>query len=754
MKKRSLTTVLLLFALHVATAQVLMEVPLLLEVPGKEQMVRAWYDGEIFFVDGQELLYALGFTVQFQGTRLEALDAHRRHVFACAGLPQDNSCRIALRDLLSSFGDGLYFDRDRLELRASSVASTFDVRSLRARKNTWIEVPGPHLFDRTRALWGGLMASWQVRNDAFGLRPYVRLTGSVLQGTVGIDIGEDHSWVYRYDRPGSKWLTQVEAGRYSTGHYSSGTIGLSITNVPLARQHLQRVRTIQGQTAPHALIQAVISGEVVDQVQADAEGRYELQAPAWYGTTKLEVRMQALGGLRPTSELHYQLTPASLVPPKKAYYSAYAGEDAYVLNLQYGLHERLTLRGAWSHGQGRTEASSGFTYSPVTFLALSGQLDFPSTRWLTTLRMWRSGLHLNAYIDAQHGVFTNTNIAASAGKGPFSLLLRGGQLVLTGRYRSLILHPEIWLHHRTGLLMQANWGLNRLRGPLVQAITSQSWRFAAGWSFARMRLIAYAERDHTQQVYGAEGLLTFRQKSLTFGAGWDINNQALVASLSVQVTSPFGRLFAHGQRNAHGFTHSQQAQGSIHLWPGLALTPSAHQESAAELRIFEDLNGNGKQDANERVLPHIDIQLYQGGLTRLKTGALYSAHLEPYQRYQVRILEASVRDPLLHPATGWTFSFTADPGRRKVIQVPMVQLVRIAGQVTALDRAPLRLKVQLNSEEHADVYRDGGFALQVRPGRYTLTIVDVLDQEVLAEKSIEVSTVSIRVTIDLVKDRI
>ena len=383
MRKRSLTTVLLVFALHVATAQVLMEVPLLLEVPGKEQMVRAWYDGEIFFVDGQELFYALGFRVQFQGIRLEALDAHRRHVFVCSGLPQDNSCRIALRDLLSSFGDALYFDRDRLELRASSVASTFDVRALRARRDAWVEVPGPHLFDRTRALWGGLMASWQVRHDGFGLRPFIRFTGSILQGTVGIDIGDRHTWVYRYDRPSSKWLTQVEAGRYSTGPYSNGIIGLSITNVPLARQHLQRVRTIQGQSAPHALIQAVISGEVVDQVQADAEGRYELQAPAWYGTTKLEVRTQPLGGLRATSELHYQLTPATLVPPNKVYYSAYAREDAYALNLQYGVHERLTLRGAWSHAQGRTETSSGFTYQPgLRCLALSGQLDLPSTRWL------------------------------------------------------------------------------------------------------------------------------------------------------------------------------------------------------------------------------------------------------------------------------------------------------------------------------------------------------------------------------------
>ncbi len=749
MGKRSLTTLLLVFALHVAKAQVLMEVPLLLEVPGKEQMIRAWYDGEVFFVDGEELFYALGFTVQFQGARLEALDAHRHHEFTCAGLPQDNSCRIALRDLLSSFGDELYFDQDRLELRASSVASTFDVRELRARRDTWVEVPGPHLFDRTRALWGGLMASWQVRHDAFGLRPYIRLTGSVLQGTVGIDIGDDHTWVYRYDRPRSRWLTQVETGRYS-----DGIIGLSITNVPLARQHLQRVRIIQGRTAPHALIQAVISGEVVDQVQADADGRYELQAPAWYGTTKLEVRTQLLGGLRATSELHYQLTPTSLVPHRKAYYSAYAREDAYAINLQYGVYERLTLRGAWSHAQGRTEISSGFTFSPVTFLALSSQLDLLSTRWLTTLRMWRSGLHLNAYVDAQHGAFANTNFTASAGRGPLSLLLRGGQLVLVGRYRSLILYPEIWLHYRTGLLMQANWGLNRLRGPLVQAVTSQSWRFAVGWSFARLRLIAFAERDHVQEAYGAEGLLTLRHKSLSFGAGWDVNHQIPVASLSVQITSPFGRLFAHGQRNAHGFTHSQQAQGSIHLWPGLALTPSGYQESAAELRIFEDLNGNGKQDANEQILPHIDAQLYQSGWTRLKTGALYSAHLEPYQRYQVRILEASVRDPLLHPVTGWTFSFTADPGRRKVIQVPMQPLVRVAGQVTALDRAPLRLRVLVNGEEHAEVYRDGGFALQARPGRHTLTIMDVLDQEVLAEKTIEVGTALLHVTIDLEQDRI
>ena len=749
MRKRGLTTVLLMFALRVATAQVLMEVPLLLEVPGKEQMVRAWYDGEIFLVDGRELFYALGFTVQFQGAQLKALDARRQHVFACASLPQGNTCKIALSDLLSGFGNALHFDRNRLELRASSVARTFDVRALRERQNSWIEAPGPHLFDRTRTLWGGLMVSWQVRHDAFGVRPYIQLTGSVLHGTVGATIGDDYTWVYRYDRPRSKWLTQVEAGRYT-----NGSTGLSITNVPLARQHLQSVRTIQGRTAPHALIQAVISGEVVDQVQADAEGRYELQTPVWYGTIKLEVRTQPLGGVRATSELHYQFTPTSLVPPNKVYYSAHVKEDAYAINLQYGLHERLTLRGALSQVQGHTEAVPGITFSPIVSLALSTQLHLPSMRWLTMLRMWRSGLRLNTYMDAQGGEFFNANITASASKGPFSLLLRGGRSVLVGRYRSLILYPEIWLHHRTGLLMQANWGFDRLQGPLVQAITSHSWRFAAGWSFARLRLVAYAERNYTQQAYGAEGLLTLRHKSLAFGAGWDVNHHLPVASLSIQITSSFGSLFAHGRRDAHGFTHSQQAQGSVHLWPGVALTPSGHQESAAELRIFEDVNANGKQDSGERILPHIDAQLYQSGWTRLKTGALYSAHLEPYQRYQVRILEASIRDPSLHPATGWDFSFTADPGRRKVIHVPMQQLVHVTGQITALDRAPLRLKVLLNNEERTEVYRDGGFALQVRPGRYTLTIIDVMDQDVLAEKSVEIGTEPIRVTIDLEEDRL
>ncbi|MDE2645982.1 MAG: hypothetical protein OXI05_09115, partial [Bacteroidota bacterium] len=254
-----------------------------------------------------------------------------------------------------------------------------------------------------------------------------------------------------------------------------------------------------------------------------------------------------------------------------------------------------------------------------------------------------------------------------------------------------------------------------------------------------------------QKVYGVEGILTLGGPSLEFRVGWDADHQTVTGSLSLQISSPFGSLFARGRRDTHGISHSQQIQGSVHLWDTVRLAPYGHQQSATELRIFEDINGNGLQDPAEPILSHIDAELYQSGWTRLRTGALYAAYLEPYQRYQVRILEASIRDPALHPATGLEFSFTADPGRSKIIHVPMQRLIPVVGKITGLDRTPLRLKIFLNQSEVTDVYRDGGFALHLRPGHYTLTVVDILDQDPLAEKMIEVGIDPLHVVIDLEK---
>lgn len=745
MRQWVLWATLVLSILRTATGQVLMEVPLLLELPGREQLIRAWYDGEEFLVEGSELFPALGFTVQHTEAGLEALDTQHRYVFVCP-YPPGPSCKILINDVLDRFGSALHFDQNRLHLTASSVASAFDIHSLRTRQRSWAEVPGPHLFGRTRSLWGGMMVNWQLRRDAFGIHPSLRLTSSVLHGSFEADLNRSHSWIYRYDWPERTWLTQIEMGRDA-----NGIAGASITNIPLARQRLHRVQNLRGQSAPYALIQAVISGEVVDQVQADANGYYELRAPAWYGTTKLEVRTQPLGGQRIQSDHHYLLTPTSLAAPGKVFYQLRASEEYSALDVQYGVHQRLTLRSAFVlHGR-RPEASVGFALSPLTFVAADTKVQIPSAHWLATLQLWRPAIQVAVHLDGWKRQFQNLHVTASASKGPVSVLLRGSRSALfasfSERGHRLSLNPEVWLHTHSGLLMQARCDIDWLNS--VEKELHHRWRFAAGWAFPQLRIMGFATHDYIQKAYGMEGVLSLGRPSLAFRVGWDTDHQTAVGSLSFQISSPFGSLFARGRRDAYGISQSQQIQGSMHLWDTVRLAPYGHQQSATELRIFEDINGNGMQDLTEPILSHIDAELYQGGWTRLRTGALYAAYLEPYQRYQVRILEASIRDPALHPATGLEFSFTADPGRSKIIHVPMQRLTPVMGEIAGLDRTPLRLKIFLNQTEASDVYRDGRFALHLRPGHYTLTVVDILDHDSLAEKMIEVGIDTLHVVIDL-----
>lgn len=748
MRKSGRVILLMLLILsQPATAQVLMEVPLLLQVHGQEHLIRAWYDGEAFLVDANELFQNLGFIVQIHGREFKALDTRHEHRLICAGLPETNSCKVPMQDVLKRLGSRLRFDETRLQLRASSVATTFDLRIPEAQQPPWSKRSAPHLFGHSRHLWGGMMASWHIRHDAHGVQPSLRVLSSALLGTIEAELGTRSAWSYRYAMPESKWLSQI-----AVNHEAASFSGITLTNIPLARQYLQHMRTFEGEATAYALVQARLSGELIDQVQADANGGYRLTTPKWYGTTTLEVRTQPLGGQREITHLYHFFTPASLVPSGHLYYRVHANREDYALELQYGLRHWWTLSSRFSRQHDRTDLTAAVTLTPVSYLAVEAELQYPAGRWHAGLELWRNQVQVRAQIDTKYSEYIHSSITASGRKGPLTLWLRGTQLTVARQIRQLMLAPAIWLHHRSGLLMQASWGIDHLHGPSRDLERHQRWRFAPGWSFSRARLLAFADRNVDHQVYGIEAMVIFRHQSLTFSAGWDADHDQVVGSVNVMITSGAGSLVARARRDARGITHAQYAQGSIHFGKRLNPSSSRHLGSAAELRIFEDKNRNGIQDEKEPLLPYITAQLSQSGWTLLKSGALYAAHLEPYQRYQVRLLEASIRDPLLHPATGFEFSFTADPGQRKLIHIPMQYLVPVMGTITGLDRAPLRLQILVDQEDTAEVYRDGGFTLHLLPGTYTLLVADRLTQEILAEQMIKVTKEPHHVVINLDQD--
>ena len=271
--------------------KVFLEVPMLLEAPQHQKMIRAWHDGERFYVDAVMLLSELGFAVTSENATVTALDIDSKIVIDFARrqqvLPQQRSLHkevlhsdgrflLSMAALRRVFGSDIHFDTDRLHLRISTSAQLFDASSMHMRRPVWNEAPGPLIFKRHRAWWGGVMLNWQIHRQPGFLQAGVQVMGSVLRGTLQGHLGTGRqALTYFYDRPQGRDLTRVEFGRFADGFS-----GVRFSNRPLVTRQLQRIHVIKGRTSPHGLVEARISGHLVDQVQADADGTVSAPHPA------------------------------------------------------------------------------------------------------------------------------------------------------------------------------------------------------------------------------------------------------------------------------------------------------------------------------------------------------------------------------------------------------------------------------------------------------------------------------------------
>ncbi len=743
---------------------VFLEVPLLLESPGRQQVVRAWNDGERFYVDAAMLLELLGFTTAKEGATLTALDAKRRMVLDFAQMRALTPEAISLREL-AFYGNGqyllsteglkllfaadLHFDPERLELRISTAAERFDASVLHSRRAMWNEAPGPLWFGRERKFLGGVMASWRLHRDTYYTSVHLQFTGSLLGGAVqGLIGGAKPVGTYLFDRPHARELTRIEFGRFT-----DGLRGIYLSNRPLARRQLHRIHVIAGRVEPHALVEAVISGHLVDQVQANAEGYYELRTPAWYGTTIVELHVRSLGGTASTAQRRYLLTDHTLVEPGRLYYDLRAGRagkrNVVQAELQYGMLPRLTVRSKvdpW-HQQYQT----GLTVSVLRFVTVSYDVTWPSRNWLTRLRIWRRSLSLDGAWDWRAPDSNGKHAQLSGVLGPLSVTASGSSYSESGRWKSSFLSSSLWYHTKDGLFVRARWHGEQAEAKDIPLHKVGEWRLAVGQSLVRARVAVYASGQRRWHGGGVECFVALSNWSLGFTAAWDKAAGGFVGGFTIQINTPLALLTARARQSGNGFTHAQSLQGSIHMGRSIAFMRAAHQKSAVLLRIFEDANGDGRKDKDERLLPYVKAQLYHAAWERLPDGVLRAAYLEPYAAYQVQILESSIRDPHLTPATGYTFSFIADPGRTKVIDVPMQRVPAIRGTIVNADRAPSRLRVRISGVQDIPVFRDGGFTVQLKPGIYTLSVEDVLTGEVLLTQSVQVRASSPPIVLDMAR---
>ncbi len=743
--------------------RVFLTVPIVIHAPGMEEFIKAYHDGERFYVDVEDLLSLLGFTVTSGEQTLSAFDTRHsitldydqltatlddEQVIPLLGELQhsEGMYLITILGLKRVFDADLSFDEARLSLQLSSVATRFDSSIRERTRFLGSEVPGPLLFNLNRHLLSGGTLSWHATSQRFrsqqvysnaSVRYTLNMLGGVVKGSFGTQ-RYDRDLLYTFVRPRSKMLSRVDIGRIIVGQYSVGTYlqtnGVRLTNRPLVTPRIQRTSVFRGRVEPHAVVEARTGGRVADRVQADAAGRYGLRVPTYYGTSEVVLYVSPLGEQMPYERHLYVLTTRELALPGHLYYDASIGKES-AGELQYGITPRLTGR---LQGDTQGQYRAGFTASPLHSMVLSADVTWPLQLPTATMQLWRRGISAQALFtsDYDNSRWTSANLSWRWQRWAGYVSASGHQL--SGVWVTRRLSPAISYHGRRGLSVRNQLHVTDFRG-----IRRTAWRTTGGYTFRMWnggsRIDAVIERAAPGFTYGFEFMTSFKRIHAGVSMTYDSETRTAAGQLTLQLRSSVGSVYT---RATSGGTHTYSGYGTISFNPRPSFSHAPFNESGVLLRVFEDLNRNGLKDPEDSILPYVQVQLWHSGLSRQKDGALRASHLEPYAAYQVRILERSIRDPWLRPATGYTFSFVAEPGRIKKIDIPLQRLPLIRGRIVTQTRAPSRLQVAVLKDQTVvdtvPVYRDGGFAIRLPAGRYTLRVVDVVDETTLVERSVDV----------------
>lgn len=755
---------LLLCAPHAAIAQaVLQEVPLMVEAPGFYRLVRGYHDGVRFYVDAPQFFGALGFRTATEGTSLVAMDARRTlEVDLAPELTHAGRQSVSLEQLEALFGADIIFDERRLSIRLSTAAESIDTGMLVRRPVLLGQVPGPLRFGRERQLAGGAVATYHVGRYQRSGQPArtqasVRFVADALGGSLHGEAGNAARLRYLLDIPLAHYVTHLEVGRLQGRGLSAPADAIRVSNYPLGSRHVQRAATFSGRSTPHARVEALVSGHVVDWAEADSEGRYRLQVPAYYGTTEAVVRHRPLGGAAGRIERHFFLATEELAEPRRLYYDAWLGQAARGMRLAYGLLPRLTVRAQGEEHSRGGRARLGGALSPLRSAVVTADVEPASGARRATIRLWRR--HVSADASYLADPRQKTRRMHAYGSGHYRSLSGYAAVSATslaGKWHARRFAQSATYYGRGGLVLEGEAALEQYGRPGALS-ASRLLRASAGGTGtlgpAAIRISVFALGRQRARQFGMDGHLTLRRMSFGMSASYDAHLGRWEARLSLRTDLRVAAISSRVGMQGGVLHHDHTAYGSIALGRMPRLSAQALAGSSAVLRIFADENHNGRLDGAERILPHVEAQLFHAGLSRTRSGALRASNLEPFTAYQVRILEATIRDPLLRPVPGYTFSFVADPGGTKILDIPLVRLPRVAGTVVAPDRAASRLRVRAIRSgaivDRADVYRDGAFALSLTPGSYVLQLVDVVSGEALGKASLDVAPGSDRLAVTL-----
>ena len=750
--------------------------------------VQAYRRGDVHFLDAMSLFKALGLPAAASGSSVtaalgraslaidfeegtatySAIGSEARTEALSEGGVERTGGRylVRLADLRRVLPEGaLAFDEAMLTVMPSA-----GLQGHRGSPSFRLERPaaarparGPLLYGRTRKILGGSQLSYRMTRSRrpSGEASYtgsVQLGASALGGRIsgaGTLVrtgarpvsGAVRSLGYVLDFPGSALLTAAEIGRASVYRWPlrQSFDGIRLGNLPQSARHGRHPAAIKGVAEPHAMVTASTDGIVVDQVQADERGHYVLRVPARYGTSHVDLEILPAGGGVPVVERRRLFIAEEMAPPGRLHWDMAGGRSRIgrvplaLFQARYGLSPGLTARGGMAFADSFYTATAGATRNFWGFASAGAEVSYPEAAAHAALRLFRGSwrfaaemelaekpglVHYRRRLQAQAGAsLRRISLHASAGRyasfaGAGTLNASASGTIRLGRGTTLLLSirhiASPRLQWKSALTRYLSLGRLRMR----TGLQGEGGRYGDA-DFAGLTTNAYLRR-------------------VSFGAriGYDFTARRPSASLTLRMDAPWMSFNSHSEFDPHNPHQRQSLYGAMELDRGVRLARQPRTHSSAVLRAFVDHNRNGRMEADEPVLPDLELEVLRARVARQQDGSARADYLLPGMRYEVVIDATSITAPNLVPATGTAFGFVPDPGETKRIDIPVYENTAVEGVIEDLPSEPPARAIVVFFREAEEAVRaavspQGTFTAVLAPGTYRIEVHDVITRNPL-----------------------
>jgi hypothetical protein len=587
------------------------------------------------------------------------------------------------------------------------------------------------------------------------------------QGTFGLDYGNTR---WRYYSPNSIVKQTLIGNLQNNGITINLPVrGISFSNQPLYSRRVFDEYRIADSAAPYSEIEIFINDRLFEFFYVDEIGEYQISIPITYGINDIRIITYSPDG-RIVETRQRLNVPFMFVPPREFYFNFQAGRTKTTLfdpdpyntvnfDLAYGFNKRSTLRGKFELVDSPANNTYSFLseYNHRFFDGLIGTFQYSPERLGSmnfSYQTRKNGFinltasHFGSEYQRVNNGMKRRYAASSFFTLPISFLptffrssfdftqfedldSRAIDMSLTSRINRASISLGVRDAKRTAAFFTSN---QTLFNYTFSYNTPRTQSFFAPFRgvFIRTQLTALDTPGNLDRINFAvsRNIMRIGQLQANYTHFRAMNSGAFFISFTMDFAAL--RLNSSLRGSSDRLVYNQSLRGSVGFFPqeNIFLFDNRNQvgRSALVINSFIDTDNNGSFGSDEQILPYNTVRVQGAGVrTFIKKDRVIYTQLRQYERYNVEVNPAQVRDPSL-VALNSSFSVTTDPNQFKYIQIPFSRTGIVEGFVNRIAGSRIDgvggLNIRIFSENDstlvsARTFFDGSFYREALvPGQY------------------------------------